>query len=65
MPMLAAWSGYRARHLPRASAKYADGDHADEIVRRSPMAGGEQTGDRTAGAARLGSPVKQWKPAIT
>jgi hypothetical protein len=29
------------------------------------MAGGEQTGDRTASAARLGSPVKQWKPAIT
>jgi hypothetical protein len=29
------------------------------------MAGGEKIGNRTAGAARLGSPVKQWKPAIT
>jgi hypothetical protein len=43
-----------AHHLRRASAKYADGDPADELVRTSPMAG-EQIGDRTAGAPRLGS----------
>jgi hypothetical protein len=29
------------------------------------MAGSEQIGDQTAGAARFGPQVKQWKPVIT
>ena len=29
------------------------------------MGGGQQTGDRTSGATQIGSPVKQWKLAIS
>jgi hypothetical protein len=48
---------------PAASAKHADGNPADEIVRRSPMAGGQQPGERTRGTRQIGSPVSLWKPA--
>jgi hypothetical protein len=49
----------------RALAKHIDGDPADEIMRRNPMAGGQQAGERTASARQIGSPVKSWKPAIS
>ena len=45
--------------------KYIDGDPADEIVRRNPMTGGQQAGERTGGGRQIGSPVKLWKPAIS
>jgi hypothetical protein len=48
----------------RVHAKPIDGDPADEIVRRKPMAGLE-AGERTDGARQIGSPVKPWKPAIS
>jgi hypothetical protein len=49
----------------RVHAKPIDGDPADEIVRRKPMAGGLEAGERTDGARQIGSPVKPWKPAIS
>jgi hypothetical protein len=49
----------------RAHSKHIDGDPADEIVRRNPMAGGQQAGECTGIARQIGSPVKLWKPAIS
>jgi len=49
----------------RAHAKHIDGDPADEIMRRNPMAGGQQAGERTGIARQFGSLVKLWKPAIS
>lgn len=49
----------------QACAKQIDGDAADEIVRRKPVAGGQQAGVRSGGATQLGSLAKLWKPAIS
>jgi hypothetical protein len=45
--------------------EHIDGDPADEIVRRKPMAGGQEAGVRTGGAGQIGSLVKLWKPATS
>jgi hypothetical protein len=60
--------GYQALDLTTSGGPHAihiHGDPADEIVRRKPMGGGQQAGERTGGARKIGSPVKLWKPVIS